>query len=342
MELEKTLQIPMQRRTFLKGAGVLAASLALPLSWDIQQPARAAVLASGRKLLRFAHVTDLHFTNRAQNRYPTSHYHIRQAVADLNEQDLDFVLFTGDMFHFPADMKDEMPLLKDALKGLKVPYYCCFGNHDAEGDGVRERKAFFKAHIGDQGLAHGENYYHFSPTHGVRFVMLDTTDIKGDSYHCWSGRMGDRQFAWLEQTLAKHRDEAIFIGMHHPPVTPYPGLDKLRFEADCQARLLALLNQHPNVQMIFAGHYHFGGRNRFGPAELLLGPSLVEHPHPYRLVEVHHTGGSHGAVSYEWKSLKLHGDEDFACAFGTAGIRSFGLMRLSYDHNGLMPLALPG
>lgn len=328
------------RRSFLKGMGAAAASLVVPAAWDAA-PAQARIALSGKRLSRFAHLTDLHFTNRPQNRYPTSHYHIRQAVADLNQQDLDFVLFTGDMFHFPADMREEMASLTDALKGLKVPYYCLFGNHDAEGDGVAARKSYMKAHIGDHGLAKGDNYYHFSPAPGLRFVMLDTTDIEGDAYHAWTGHMRDAQFKWLAKTLDAHRHETVFIGMHHPPVMPYPMMDKLKFDAKDSARLLALVKQHPNVQMMFAGHYHFGGRNRFGPAELLLGPSLVEHPHPYRIVEAHEVAQGHGAISYEWKSLELHGEEDLPCEFGTAGVRSLGLMGLSYNRNGYMPLALP-
>jgi 3',5'-cyclic AMP phosphodiesterase CpdA len=327
------------RRTFLKGFGAAAASLVLPAA--LEDDAQARIVLAGKRMVRFAHITDLHFTNRPQNRYPTSHYHIRQAVADLNQQDLDFVLFTGDMFHFPADMPHEMASLRDALKGLKVPYYCCFGNHDAEGDNVAARKAFMKAHIGDQGLAKGDNYYTFSPAPGLRFVMLDTTDVEGDAYHAWTGHMREAQFKWLERTLDAHRGETVFIGMHHPPLTPYPMMDKLKFDAKGQSRLLALLKQHPNVQMMFAGHYHFGGRNRFGPAELLLGPSLVEHPHPYRMIEVHEVAKGHGAIAYEWKSLQLHGDEDHPCEFGTAGVRSLGLMGLSYNRNGFMPLALP-
>jgi 3',5'-cyclic AMP phosphodiesterase CpdA len=328
------------RRTFLKGMGAAAASLVVPAAWETE-PAHARLALNGKRLTRFAHLTDLHFTNRPQNRYPTSHYHIRQAVADLNKQDLDFVLFTGDMFHFPADMREEMASLTDALKGLKVPYYCLFGNHDAEGDGVAARKTFLKAHIGDHGLSKGDNYYHFSPAPGLRFIMLDTTDVEGDAYHAWTGHMRDAQFQWLARTLDAHRHETVFIGLHHPPVMPYPMMDKLKFDAKDSARLLALVKQHPNVQMMFAGHYHFGGRNRFGPAELLLGPSLVEHPHPYRIVEAHEVAKGHGAISYEWKSLELHGEEDLACEFGTAGVRSLGLMGLSYNRNGYMPLALP-
>lgn len=359
MAYDSSLILPqLDRRAFLKGAATLAASaMSMPLLPAGGAFAGPRIIPAGKRLTRFAHITDLHFTNRKQNRYPTSHYHIRQAVQDLNSQDLDFVLFTGDMFHFPEDMALEMETLTDALKGLKKPYYCAIGNHDAEGDGVIARKKFFNANIGDQGLVMGENYYTFSPIDGLRFVVLDSTDVDGDAYHAWTGHLGEVQMKWLEATLTKHREETIFIAIHHPPITPYPFMDKLKFEQTPRDHLAEMLNRFPNVQLMFAGHYHFGGRNRFGKAELLLGPSLVEHPHPYRIVEVQKLqagaggkgAGTHGSaasaagvVSYEWKSLHLHGDEDVACAHGTPGMRSYGLMRLSYEHNGFMPLELPG
>jgi hypothetical protein len=59
------------------------------------------------------------------------------------------------------------------------------------------------------------------------------------------------------------------------------------------------------------------------------------------MIEVHEVAKGHGAIAYEWKSLQLHGDEDHPCEFGTAGVRSLGLMGLSYNRNGFMPLALP-
>jgi hypothetical protein len=56
--------------TFLKGMGGTAA--ALPLLPMATAGAGRAHHPAGSSM-RFAHVTDLHFTNRRQNRYPTSH-----------------------------------------------------------------------------------------------------------------------------------------------------------------------------------------------------------------------------------------------------------------------------
>lgn len=335
----------LPRRTFLKGAGLVAASaLAVPLAGKLRD-ARASELASaatGTRLYRFAHVTDLHYTTRAQNRYPTSHAHIKQAVADLNRQDLDGVIFTGDLFHFPQDVESELPGFVDALSGLKHPYYVALGNHDVEGARIGHRKKLLANSLRDHGLAQSERpYYSALLAPGVRLVVLDSTDVDADEYHVWTGQLSGRQLRWLERTLEASRDEMVLIALHHPPVTPYPMMDRLKFEEAPRQALEALLEKHPNVQLMLAGHYHFGGRNRFAHAQLLLGPSLVEHPHPYRVVEVLQTSRGVGAVRYQWQTLDMHPAADAPCAGSMAAVRSFGLMRLSYMTEGAFNVVLP-
>lgn len=338
--MDSNLLEPVSRRSFIKSVGLMAGAMTLPSLFTGAAAEARVATGGGARMTRFAHLTDLHFTTRQQNRYPTSYVHIKRAVADLNAQDLDFVLFTGDMFHFPEDIEAEMPALQEALKGLNHPYYIAIGNHDAEGDGLIKRKKLLRNHLGDQGLAGGDNYYHFSPADGLRFIVLDSTDVDGDAYHAWTGHLSDRQMRWLKEVLAKHRDEMIAIALHHPPLTPYPFMEKLKFEEPDKQRLVDVLNQYPNVQLMFAGHYHFGGRNTFGPAELFLGPSLVEHPHPYRVFEVQQVEHNRGAIAYQWQNLNLHGNEDHACANGTAALRSFGLLNLSYMRSGVLPVTL--
>jgi predicted MPP superfamily phosphohydrolase len=213
---------PIGRRLFMKGMGAAAATLALPSALKDRRAEATPLTNGGLRLARFAHVTDLHFTNRPQNRYPTSHVHLKRAVCDLNAQDLDFVLFTGDIFHYPHDVEEELPIVRDALNGLRHPYYMAIGNHDTEGDGLARRKRLLADGLGDQGLANGDPYYSVSPLPGLRLIVLDTTDVEGDSYHAWTGSFSEKQAKWLKSTLAKHRDETVFIAMHHPPVTPYP------------------------------------------------------------------------------------------------------------------------
>jgi 3',5'-cyclic AMP phosphodiesterase CpdA len=293
-------------------------------------------------VVRFAHLTDLHFTSRIQARYPTSHRHIRHAVADLNRAGLDFVLITGDMLHFAADVGVEVEALRDALAGLAPPCYAAFGNHDAEGAALRARKRFMMRHLGDRGLAAGEAWYDFSPVPGIRVVVLDTTDVGADRYEGWAGTLGERQRRWLTEVLGRHRDETLIVAMHHPPVTPYPVLERMRLGSGDAHWLRGTLDAHPGAPLVLAGHYHFGGQEAFGRSRVLLGPSLVEHPHPYRIIEVWQAPAGAPVVGFTWHSLDLHGDEEAPCATGPAGWRAYGLMRLSYGRAGALALGPPG
>lgn len=328
------------RRDFLTGLGGTALLASVPAL--LNPESACATPLRGDRLLRFAHLTDLHFTTRAQNRYPTSHQHIVRAVESLNQQSLNFVLFTGDMVHFPEDLTEELPALLDALKGLNCPYYCLMGNHDAEGRQLKRRKHTLMNGLGDQGLAHGQSYYSFCPLPGLRIIALDTTDTGEDCYSGWTGHMSPDQLRWLEKTLHASREETVFLALHHPPITPYPFMDKLRFEAKTAAHLEHLLLQHPHVQLAFAGHYHFGGCDSFGRARLLIGPSLVEHPHPYRIVELVKAAQAGTLARFTWHTLNLHPDDDERCAFGLPGLRGHSLQRLSYGRQGQLLLPEPG
>lgn len=320
------------RRAFLTRVGSAAVLASIPV-FPASVPANAHSL-TGDCLLRFAHLTDLHFTTRTQNRYPTSHRHIVRAIESLNQQMLDFVLFTGDMVHFPEDLEGDLPVLVDALKGLNCPYYCLLGNHDAEGTHLKKRKETLFNSLGDDGLSNGQAYYSFSPSPGIRIVSLDTTDTGEDCYRGWTGHMGAEQLRWLEKILHASRDETVFLALHHPPITPYPFMDKLRFDPKTAAHLESLIWKYPQVRLAFAGHYHFGGCNAFGPAQLLIGPSLVEHPHPYRIVELFKAPEAGTLAHFSWHTLNLHPADDERCAYGLAGLRGHGLQTLSYGREG--------
>ncbi|MEB3284929.1 MAG: metallophosphoesterase [Candidatus Sericytochromatia bacterium] len=328
------------RRQFVTRTGAYAAGFAVP-GW-IPGHSNEAKEYNGPRLLRFAHLTDLHFTSRVQSRYPTSHRHIVRAVEALNSEWLDFVLFTGDMFHFPEDFETELPALRDALKGLNCPYYCLFGNHDAEGTGLRQRKLRIATLLGDRGLAEGNSYYSFTPVPGLRIIALDTTDTGEDHYHGWGGTISQRQFVWLREILRAARDETVFLALHHPPITPYPFLEKLRLEPKTAHRLGQIIAEHTQVQLAFAGHYHFGACDQFAGAHLIIGPSLVEHPHPYRLFELFQTPEGALRTHFSWHTLPLHEHEDERCVWSLAGIRGHSLQQISYARTGNLLIRGPG
>lgn len=293
--------------------------------------------ASSRPRVRFAHLTDLHFTTLAQRRYPDVMGVWAQAIADLNAQDLDFVLITGDLFHYPERLAEELPVMRGLLDELRHPYYVAFGNHDVEGYHVAARKERLMQQLGDRGLALGSPYYAVSPVPGLRLIVLDSTDTPEPHYLTWRGRFGEAQAAWLSQTLEASRDELTLLAIHHPPITPYPLMGSLKFEDEDRARLGAALAPHAHARVMLCGHYHLSSSSRFGPATVLTGPSVVEHPHHYRVVEIV-PGPTGHALHFHWHQVMGRLACDAACRVGTA-MRHVALNRLSYARRGQLVLS---
>lgn len=287
---------------------------------------------SQRPFVRFAHLTDLHFTTLAQSRYPTTNTVLEAAIDDLNSQDLDFVLFTGDLFHFPERIGHEIDAMLAALSRLKHPFYVGFGNHDVEGYHVDERKRFLMRELNDHGLSRGMPYYHVAPAPGIRLIMLDSTDTDDSHYLTWRGRFSQTQADWLSDTLSNSRNELAIIGVHHPPITPYPLMGSLKFEAADQGRLRSAIESYSHVPLVLCGHYHISSSAPFASTRVLTGPSLVEHPHQYRVLEVQPLDSRH-EISFYWRSVPLDEAEDAPCAIGTA-LRHMALNRLSFARQG--------
>lgn len=287
--------------------------------------------------VRFAHLTDLHFTTLAQPRYPTGPFVLEHTVADLNAQDLDFVLFTGDLFHFPERIPAEIDAMRSILGGLRHPFYVAFGNHDVEGYQVRDRKRFIMAELGDHGLAGGSPYYAVSPAPGIRLVVLDSTDTDEPHYLTWRGRFSAEQADWLSATLDSCRDELTLLGIHHPPITPYPLMGSLKFEEADRRRLGRAIAPYTHAPLMLCGHYHLSSSTPFASTTVLTGPSLVEHPHQYRVIEVQHHDHLH-EIKYHWRRVPLDEREDAPCAIGTA-MRHVALNRLSYARQGSLTVA---
>lgn len=294
------------------------------------------------KPLRFAQLTDLHFTTLAQLRYPTGPHILERAVEDLNAIDLDFVLFTGDLFHFPSRVREEASSFRALLSGLRHPYYVAFGNHDVEGAKTRARKEVLMGALGDSGLSNGSPYYHFSPAPGVRVLVLDSTDSGAEDYHTWRGRFSEEQAEWAHRVIteAAMRQEVVIVGMHHPPVTPYPLMGPLKFEPRDRRRLAEAVGSHSNVAAILCGHYHLSSRMPFKRTRVLTAPSLVEHPHLYRIFTLSTVQNAH-VLDYTNRRTPVCEHIDAPCATGTA-LRHVALNGiLSKARKGQLSISLP-
>jgi predicted MPP superfamily phosphohydrolase len=195
----------------------------------------------------FVHISDPHlgFVRAADARFA-------QQVSQINAMKPDFVVLTGDLTYGLTDR--HMAVIDSALKRFQVPVKLIPGNHDVRD---AESLALYRRKYGD-------DYYLFTHN-GCDFIFLDTAILDLDSpwYFGKDERFRqevNRQWAWLEKTLADSRQAQprhIFLLLHIPPFVNtqderglFTCLSRL-----CREPLLALADKY-GVKVILAGHIH--------------------------------------------------------------------------------------
>ncbi len=204
-------------------------------------------------LLRFIHVSDLHYSGTLEN--PRRDY-IAARVNRVNAVDFeaDRVVITGDIIDYlPSVTEGETiaEILVEELDNLFATWLPAIGNHEfyEEFDGTaveitddkEAREAAFSA-------AMGYPLWFADVVNGVRLIILHSVD--GSTWNQNAGLLGSfgaEQLAWLDNQLADGRPSILFF--HHPPNT-------LVTEPGAPA-LCDVIEDHPGVvKAMFTGHLH--------------------------------------------------------------------------------------
>ena len=245
-------------------------------------------------ILQFGVIADCQYdafcdeSNLPGNRYcVTTLRKLQNAVDELNQHDLDFVVNVGDLIdqrfeNFPAPLK--------VLLGARAPVYHLVGNHDFCGPGheygLRPREDVFDA----IGL---KNPYYSWQQNGWKFIVLDTNETGtiewmpgtpeyeegakvllemkeagANNARPWNGGLSEGQFAWLEKEL---QTELPIIVFGHHPISPDYGGNCLNYE-----RVRDVLQKAPQVQAYFCGHEHAGMFDVFVDLPCLAFKGMVE------------------------------------------------------------------
>jgi 3',5'-cyclic AMP phosphodiesterase CpdA len=245
-------------------------------------------------ILQFGVIADCQYdafcdeSNLPGNRYcVTTLDKLQNAVDELNQHDLDFVVNVGDLIdqrfeNFPAPLK--------VLSGSRAPVYHLVGNHDFCGPGheygLRPREDVFNA----IGL---KNPYYSWQQRGWKFIVLDTNEVGtiewmpgtreyaegakvlsemkeagANNARPWNGGLSEMQFAWLEKEL---QTELPVIVFGHHPISPDYGGNCLNYE-----RVRDVLQKAPQVQAYFCGHEHAGMFDVFVDLPCLAFKGMVE------------------------------------------------------------------
>jgi 3',5'-cyclic AMP phosphodiesterase CpdA len=169
---------------------------------------------------------------------------LRRCVADINSQQPDVVIFTGDTVQHGSP--EEYAFLRELLAPLEAPLYQVPGNRD---DKIIMRTAF-----SDQAFlpANGDFLHYVVEDYTLRLVALDSTSA-GER----KGVFCPARLAWLDAVLNDRPDEPTLLFIHHPPFDVddhYLGGYRRPAEA---AALTDLVSRHAQVVGLLCGHVHW-------------------------------------------------------------------------------------
>jgi 3',5'-cyclic AMP phosphodiesterase CpdA len=161
------------------------------------------------------------------------------AVIKRDHADAAFVLLAGDL----AD-KGEVAAyhhLRDLLASLSMPVHLTLGNHD-------DRAAFLSVFGTGRDDPQGR-VSEAIDAGGHRVILLDTTEpgLVG-------GRLCQGRLDWLATRLNEAQDRPVIVVQHHHANPLSLPVDDIILEN--AADYLAMLQRHPDIRLVIAGHVH--------------------------------------------------------------------------------------
>jgi Icc protein len=108
-----------------------------------------------------------------------------------------------------------------------------------------------RRHFGVPG-ADGEPVQYAVDLGPLRLVVLDTTRPGEDP-----GALDAERLAWLDAELTAGPGVPTLLAMHHPPLSAgVPAWDELGLPVTDRAALAEVVERHPQVRLLVAGHVH--------------------------------------------------------------------------------------
>ena len=187
---------------------------------------------------------------------------LRRTVEDVNRQQPDAVIFTGDTVQH--GQPEEYARLRDLLVSLEAPLYLVPGNRDDK----RELRSAFPHY--SYLPTSGEFLHYTVDDYDIRLVAIDSTS-RGER----KGRFCEKRQAWLDQTLGEQPERPALLFIHHPPFDVddhYVG----GYRRPEEARALEdIVNRHPQVMGLLCGHVHWHVERDWAGTQARIMPSIA-------------------------------------------------------------------
>ncbi|MBS7563884.1 metallophosphoesterase [Mucilaginibacter sp. Bleaf8] len=248
----------MERRSALKTLGGLVVAPQLALATSPTEK---------KRVLRVAHITDVHLKNElgAPEKFVKCLHHLQKQqpkvdmilnggdiVFDMNKENLSTINKQWELWH--GIVKSECSL----------PMRYCLGNHDIWWYENNKGTAVYGKQYSLDQLKLSKPYYSFTQN-GWKFIVLDSVhlDIDGTWY---IGKLGDEQFTWLQNELQQTNPQMPVLVLSHIPILTATLMVEDNIVNKWQmlggdmhtdtAKIINLFYQHPNVKLCLSGHIH--------------------------------------------------------------------------------------
>ena len=187
---------------------------------------------------------------------------LRRSVADINGQQPDAVIFTGDTVQH--GLPEEYALLRELLAPLDAPLYLVPGNRD---DKMALREAFGdKAFLPDE----GEFLHYVVEDHPVRLVAIDSTSA-GER----KGVFCPARQAWLDAALSDQPMRPTLLYIHHPPFDVGDHYVGGYRRSEDTAALEEIVSRHLQVAGLLCGHVHWPIEREWAGTQARIMPSVA-------------------------------------------------------------------
>jgi 3',5'-cyclic AMP phosphodiesterase CpdA len=187
---------------------------------------------------------------------------LRRAVADVNAQRPDVVVFTGDTVQH--GQPDEYARLRELLAPLEAPLYVVPGNRD---DNDTLRVAFSdKRYL----PASGDFLHYEIDEHDVRLVAIDST-ASGER----KGRFCSERQARLDRVLSEQPDRPTLLFIHHPPFDVGDHFVGGYREPGEREALEDIVGRHPQIVGLLCGHVHWLVEREWAGTQARIMPSIA-------------------------------------------------------------------
>ncbi|MFN3208464.1 MAG: metallophosphoesterase family protein, partial [Roseovarius sp.] len=240
----------------------------------------------GKSLFRVAIVSDTHVNEKedfSASPYPANaeaNPRARHVFSQVNQIDPALTIHLGDMVNPVPELPGYAPAAENfhaIAADLGSPVHLVPGNHDIGDKPVKwmpagmvnaEFIALYRKHFGKD---------HYAVTHeGVHFIVVNAPLMNsGDPAEA-------EQAAWLEDYLARHAGERMFVFSHYPPYVSDPdepgSYDNI--EEPARGWFLDLIRRH-RPEALFAAHVHNFWYDRIGETDYYVTPSTCFVRHDY-------------------------------------------------------------